>query len=86
MVLYLLLTWFYCNGNDLNTLQHVGAWRSLVAYLNGVQRAGGSNPLAPTIKNQGVSQRLVCPFSFAQKRVSISKKIIIWCLLRADDL
>jgi hypothetical protein len=26
----------------------VGAWRSLVAYLNGVQRAGGSNPLAPT--------------------------------------
>ena len=27
---------------------HVGAWRSLVAYLNGVQRAGGSNPLAPT--------------------------------------
>ena len=29
--------------------QCVGAWRSLVAYLNGVQRAGGSNPLAPTI-------------------------------------
>ena len=28
----------------------VGAWRSLVAYLNGVQRAGGSNPLAPTNK------------------------------------
>ncbi len=27
----------------------VGAWRSLVAYLNGVQRVGGSNPLAPTI-------------------------------------
>ena len=54
-MLYLLLTWFYCNGNDHNTLQHVGAWRSLVAYLNGVQRAGGSNPLAPTIKNQGVS-------------------------------
>ena len=26
----------------------VGAWRSLVAYLNGVQRVGGSNPLAPT--------------------------------------
>ena len=72
MVLYLLLTWFYCNGNELNTLQHVGAWRSLVAYLNGVQRAGGSNPLAPTIKNQGVSQRLVSPFSFAQTRVTKS--------------
>ena len=28
----------------------VGAWRSLVAYLNGVQRVGGSNPLAPTIE------------------------------------
>jgi hypothetical protein len=31
---------------------HVGAWRSLVAYLNGVQRAGGSNPLAPTNDNK----------------------------------
>jgi hypothetical protein len=29
----------------------VGAWRSLVAYLNGVQRVGGSNPLAPTNDN-----------------------------------
>ena len=27
----------------------VGAWRSLVAHLHGVQGAGGSNPLAPTI-------------------------------------
>jgi hypothetical protein len=27
----------------------VGAWRSLVAHLNGVQGVGGSNPLAPTI-------------------------------------
>jgi hypothetical protein len=27
----------------------VGAWRSLVAYLNGVQRVAGSNPVAPTI-------------------------------------
>ena len=26
----------------------VGAWRSLVAHLNGVQGVGGSNPLAPT--------------------------------------
>lgn len=34
---------------QLQTSQNVGAWRSLVAYLNGVQRAGGSNPLAPTI-------------------------------------
>jgi hypothetical protein len=28
---------------------HVGAWRSLVAHLHGVQGVGGSNPLAPTI-------------------------------------
>jgi hypothetical protein len=35
-----------------NELIHVGAWRSLVAYLNGVQRAGGSNPLAPTNENK----------------------------------
>jgi hypothetical protein len=27
----------------------VGAWRSLVAHLHGVQGVGGSNPLAPTI-------------------------------------
>lgn len=33
---------------ELQAKQRVGAWRSLVAYLNGVQRAGGSNPLAPT--------------------------------------
>ncbi len=28
--------------------RRVGAWRSLVAHLNGVQGVGGSNPLAPT--------------------------------------
>ena len=28
----------------------VGMWRSLVAHLNGVQGAGGSNPLIPTIR------------------------------------
>jgi hypothetical protein len=61
-VLYLLLTWFYCNGNDLNTLQHVGAWRSLVAYLNGVQRAGGSNPLAPTNETKGLTSCWFTPF------------------------
>ena len=27
---------------------NVGAWRSLVAHLHGVQGVGGSNPLAPT--------------------------------------
>ncbi len=26
----------------------IGAWRSLVAHLNGVQVAAGSNPVAPT--------------------------------------
>ena len=26
----------------------IGAWRSLVAHLHGVQGVGGSNPLAPT--------------------------------------
>ncbi len=29
----------------------VGAWRSLVAHLHGVQGVGGSNPLAPTNHN-----------------------------------
>jgi hypothetical protein len=38
-------------------LIRVGAWRSLVAYLNGVQRAGGSNPLAPTMKIKGLAVR-----------------------------
>jgi hypothetical protein len=31
--------------------RRVGAWRSLVAHLNGVQGVGGSNPLAPTTKS-----------------------------------
>ena len=35
----------------------VGAWRSLVAYLNGVQRVGGSNPLAPTNKIKQLATR-----------------------------
>jgi hypothetical protein len=30
--------------------QFLGAWRSLVAYLHGVQVVAGSNPAAPTIK------------------------------------
>ena len=30
-------------------LGRIGAWRSLVARLNGVQKVGGSNPLAPTL-------------------------------------
>ena len=38
-------------NNSKTELIRVGAWRSLVAYLNGVQRAGGSNPLAPTSNN-----------------------------------
>jgi hypothetical protein len=35
------------------TNKYVGAWRSLEAYLNGVQRVGGSNPLAPTMNFKG---------------------------------
>jgi hypothetical protein len=27
----------------------IGAWRSLVAHLHGVQGVGGSNPLAPIL-------------------------------------
>ena len=33
----------------------IGAWRSLVAHLHGVQGVGGSNPLAPIL-----NCRLVC--------------------------
>ena len=33
----------------------IGAWRSLVAHLHGVQGVGGSNPLAPILNCQ-----LVC--------------------------
>jgi hypothetical protein len=29
-------------------LRSVGAWRSLVAHLHGVQGVAGSNPVAPT--------------------------------------
>lgn len=55
-LMYLFLTPFSPSGNDLTTLENLGAWRSLVAYLNGVQRAGGSNPLAPTNKIRGADQ------------------------------
>lgn len=51
---YLPLTHARGDGNDFSALQHVGAWRSLVAYLNGVQKVGGSNPLAPTIFFLGI--------------------------------
>ena len=32
------------------TAGSVGAWRSLVAHLHGVQGVAGSNPVAPTIE------------------------------------
>ena len=38
-----ILRWLDRQGNQL-----VGAWRSLVAYLHGVQVVAGSNPAAPT--------------------------------------
>ena len=59
----LFLTRFYCDDNDLNAFQYIGAWRSLVAYLNGVQRAGGSNPLAPTNKIKGLTNIWFAPLS-----------------------
>ena len=31
----------------------IGAWRSLVAHLHGVQGVGGSNPLAPIVHPYG---------------------------------
>jgi hypothetical protein len=33
----------------------IGAWRSLVAHLHGVQGVGGSNPLAPIVHPYGAS-------------------------------
>ena len=41
--------------------------------LNGVQRAGGSNPLAPTNETKGVANFWFILFSFAQTSVSIHK-------------
>ncbi len=51
----------------LGNFTFVGAWRSLVAHLNGVQGVGGSNPLAPTkntIRIKGTA--LQVPFLFCQ--------------------
>jgi len=39
-------------GGLFARLGNIGAWRSLVARLNGVQKVGGSNPLAPTTKRK----------------------------------
>ena len=33
----------------------IGTWRRLVAHLNGVQGAAGSNPVVPTKKIKGLS-------------------------------
>jgi hypothetical protein len=35
----------------------IGTWRRLVAHLNGVQGAAGSNPVVPTRKIKGVFRR-----------------------------
>lgn len=35
--------------NFRTSFMKVGAWRSLVAHLLGVQKVAGSNPVAPTI-------------------------------------
>ncbi len=51
-------------GDNDPLLKKVGAWRSLVAYLNGVQRAGGSNPLAPTNNIEGLAD-IGNPYSFS---------------------
>ena len=48
----------------------IGAWRSPVAHLHGVQGVGGSNPLAPTPKTvveDGLFQFLVFLALFAQQ-------------------
>ena len=37
-------------GNGVSRGRHLGAWRSLVARLNGVQEVESSNLSAPTIK------------------------------------
>ncbi len=39
-------------------------WRSLVAHLNGVQGAGCSNHLIPTMKDKGLRITTRKPFSF----------------------
>ena len=44
----------------------VGALRSLVAYLHGVQVVGGSNPLAPTKEFERVSR--CWPFFISARR------------------
>ena len=49
----------------------VGAWRSLVAYLNGVQRVAGSNPVAPTIDFKGLADCWLTLFSLKRALVSI---------------
>ena len=36
--------------------QLVGAWRSLVAHLHGVQGVASSNPAAPTIRINNLDQ------------------------------
>jgi hypothetical protein len=42
----------------------IGAWRSLVAHLHGVQGVGGSNPLAPIRQYSLIFNSLLCSVHF----------------------
>ena len=43
-------------GNSFVIIPFVGAWRSLVAHLHGVQGVASSNPAAPTSNTKAVSE------------------------------
>ena len=49
----------------------IGAWRSLVAQLHGVQKVAGSNPAAPTIFTHLAGEPLLnSGFSFIKARIT----------------
>ena len=69
-----------------NYVLFIGAWCSLVAFLNGVQAVRGSNPLAPTIKlfmkiyNRGNGYQYIIlhdhPFSDKRGRISYHRYLM----------
>ena len=65
----------------------VGAWRSLVAYLNGVQRAEGSNPSAPTMNFKGLTILSEAPRPQGKDESEIlPTETIPWGLLVSSEL
>ena len=64
---------------DYNPVSPIGAWRSPVAHLHGVQGVGGSNPLAPTKQKTPEMESFVLKLYFMHVILSDSEESLRSC-------